>query len=215
MRRLILVRHGHPEHMDLGLTGGWTDRPLTPRGRAQAERAGRALAAILADEPHDNLALFTSDLQRARQTADHIAGRLGLAASPTPALREQRLGEADHKTEAEAQRLALNPTEGPMVDRVFFPGAETWRAMMERIFAFLDGVAQARPEATTILASHAGAGVGIVFWWLGLERDRWPAIQFEFDLASITDMAVGEHGGRRILRLNDTRHLLDLEPAAS
>ncbi len=206
MQRLILVRHGFPDHMVKGQTGGWTDSHLTDLGRQQAEATGRRVAELLADCEH---VFFSSDLSRAMETAERIAKALGTPPRPVPALREQDLGEANNLLDSEAARIALNPTEGPVLDRVFFPGAETWRAMMRRVFGFLDGVA-ADAADTALLVSHAGASTCIVFWWLGLDPERWPEVQFEFDLCSITELIVGEFEGRRVLRLNDVRHLRGL-----
>lgn len=207
MNRLILVRHGHPDQMLRDMTGGWTESHLTDLGRRQAEAAAHRLAEMLdGSSPR----LYTSDLSRARETAEIIAQALGSCPEQTPRLREQDLGEANNATTARAAELALNPAEGPVVDRVFFPAAETWRAMMQRVFEFLDR-AQQETAGTCVAVSHAGAGTAVVFWWLGLSPDRWPGIQFELDLCSITELTVGEHGGRRVMRANDVRHLAGLE----
>ncbi|MFP4054789.1 MAG: histidine phosphatase family protein, partial [Phycisphaerae bacterium] len=144
------------------------------------------------------------------ETAETIAEAIGRAPSPQPALREQDLGDANHLSVEDANRIALNPTEGPPADRVFFPHAETWREMMARLFDFLGGRAGAGKPHTALLVSHAGASNCIVFWWLGLSPDRWPEIQFEFDLCSITELTLGDFHGRRVRRLNDTRHLTPL-----
>ena len=206
MERLILVRHGFPDHMADGRTGGWTDSHLTDLGRRQAQATARRVVDLLADRPYS---LYTSDLSRARETAEAIAGALGVEPLAEPALREQDLGRANEKSTTEADEMALPADEGPLVDRVFYPEAETWREMMQRVFGFLDSLSE-RSDETVVLVSHAGAGACVVFWWLGLTPDRWPSVQFEFDLCSLTELITGNFGGHRILRLNDVRHLGDL-----
>jgi probable phosphoglycerate mutase len=203
MERILILRHGYPEHMDDGRTGGWTDSHLTDLGRNQARVTAPAVARLLEGREYT---FHTSDLSRTAETAREIAAALNRTPVPTDALREQDLGDANGKSTAEAGRIALNPTEGPPVDREFFPHAETWRAMMQRVFAFLDELDDQSPD-TALLVSHAGASTCVVFWWLGLPPDRWPTIQFEFDLCSLTELTVGEFQGQRILRLNDVRHL--------
>ncbi len=206
MERLIIVRHGFPDHMVDGLTGGWTDSHLTELGRQQARATGPRVAELLDGRDY---VFCSSDLSRTMETAEEIAQSVGTSPRPEPALREQDFGEANNITDAEAERIALHPDHGPVVDRVFFPGAETWREMMQRVFGYLDGLA-ADGVDTALLVSHAGASTCIVFWWLGIPLERWPDVQFEFDLCSITELVVGEFRGRRVLRLNDVRHLGEL-----
>ena len=75
MRTLILLRHAAAESQRLD--GRDFDRALTPAGRAEAEAAGRRLAAL---DSRPQL-LLTSPARRARGTADIVARRLGLAAA--------------------------------------------------------------------------------------------------------------------------------------
>ncbi len=202
MERIILVRHGYPDHMDSGLTGGWTDSHLTELGRWQARSTAPQVAKLVGDRP---FGFYSSDLSRALETAEYIADALQTEPQPVKALREQDLGEANGLTTGAAADIALDQQGGPIVDRIFFPAAETWRRMMDRVFRWLETLRDG--DKTIVLVSHAGASTCVVYWWLMLEADRWPGIQFEFDLCSITELIRGEHGGRRVLRLNDTRHL--------
>ncbi len=206
MERLIVVRHGFPDHMVTGRTGGWTDSHLTDLGHRQAKATGPAVARMLRGHEY---VFYTSDLARTRETADGLSEALDRSAQPTDALREQSLGQANNLSTADADRIALPPSEGPLLDRVFYPGAETWREMMHRVFAFLDRLHTEAPD-TALLVSHAGASICIVFWWLHLAPQQWPDVQFEFDLCSITEGIHGDFGGRRIRRLNDVRHLGEL-----
>jgi len=64
------------------------DTPLSDRGWAQA----RLLAARLADS-HDVVEILSSDLPRAAQTAQAIAGRLSLAREEDPILQERNFGQ--------------------------------------------------------------------------------------------------------------------------
>jgi phosphohistidine phosphatase len=73
-RRLYLLRHA-----DAGDPGAWTAddalRPLSPKGRKQAERLGRHLVGIAFETD----AVISSPKARARQTADIVAESLGVA----------------------------------------------------------------------------------------------------------------------------------------
>ena len=72
MTTLLLVRHGETDWNADGLLQGHTDRPLSDYGRGQA----RQLAEDLEGEGLD--AIYSSDLSRARETAEIVGERLGL-----------------------------------------------------------------------------------------------------------------------------------------
>jgi probable phosphoglycerate mutase len=72
---IYLVRHGETEWNREGRVQGHLDSPLTPRGREQARRAGRTLAALLGDEPP--FVLLASPLGRAEASAKLILEALG------------------------------------------------------------------------------------------------------------------------------------------
>lgn len=84
--RLILIRHGETTWNRAARIQGHTDIPLSPLGLAQAER----LAEALADEPL--AAIYSSDLSRARQTAEALARVQGLPIRFDAALRERAFG---------------------------------------------------------------------------------------------------------------------------
>jgi probable phosphoglycerate mutase len=207
MEELILVRHGYSQHMALKMAGGWAPTPMTDLGRRQAQRTAERLREELAGRP---VRVVASDLLRTVETARAIGGALGLEPELTAALREQSLGVANEMTHVQADEVALNPTTGPEVDRVWYPGAETWREMMHRVFTCLDQLDH-QTHGTLLVVSHNGAGTCVVYWWLRLFPGQWPAIQFELDLCSITTLRIGDHNGRRLVRLNDTSHLAGVE----
>jgi broad specificity phosphatase PhoE len=195
---LIVVRHGQAEHMVKGLTGGWTDTPLTELGRRQAELTGPALAALIGDRP---FAFYASDLARAAETAGILARSLGVKPALVPALRELNNGEAAGLTEQQAARIA-NPITEPLLDWAPYPGAESWRQMSERVVEFLAGP---RHELT-VLVLHGGSANAAITWWLGLGIGE-KMISFELDPCGISRFAVNKWGERTVVKLNDTGHL--------
>jgi broad specificity phosphatase PhoE len=93
---LLLVRHGQMEWNALGLMQGQTaDIPLTELGHTQAAAAADELATLRPG------ALISSDLLRARQTAEHCARATGLTVAVTPALREQGYGVLEGRASRE------------------------------------------------------------------------------------------------------------------
>ncbi len=90
MTLLTLVRHGQTDWNLARRIQGTTDIPLNETGRADARRA----AAELAGTAHH--AIYSSPLIRASETAQIIAGELGLVPSPVvPDLREREFGEGE------------------------------------------------------------------------------------------------------------------------
>src|SRR5512145_1936926 len=82
---VVLVRHGATDWNVQGRCQGATDRELTEVGVRQAE----AIAAQLAEETVH--AVYSSDLKRARRTAELISATHGL-----PVLVEEDIRELDH-----------------------------------------------------------------------------------------------------------------------
>jgi broad specificity phosphatase PhoE len=83
--RLLLARHGESEWNAIGRWQGWADPPLSELGARQARVAARAVGAVDA--------IVSSDLQRARMTADIIAAELGIGPVVVDAaLRERDAG---------------------------------------------------------------------------------------------------------------------------
>ena len=87
MTELLFIRHGETDWNRRACFQGQIDVPLNGNGRLQAERLGARLAA----EPHD--LLFSSDLQRAQQTAAPLAAAWRQQPVLVPGLREQGFGE--------------------------------------------------------------------------------------------------------------------------
>ncbi len=147
---LWLVRHGQTDWNLVGRYQGQSDPPLNPAGRAQA----RALAARLGG--HGFHALYTSDLLRARQTADALAVRTGLPPRLEPRLREMHHGAWDGLLLTEIQeRFPADWAawrQDPHAARP--PGGETVMEVAQRVATALDGIALRHAGGHVIVVSH-------------------------------------------------------------
>lgn len=85
-QRVILLRHGVTEWNDAGRFQGHTDIPLSAEGVRLAERAAAVLAGYGITQ------VVSSDLSRARQTAEAVASACRLAVGLDPRLREVDVG---------------------------------------------------------------------------------------------------------------------------
>jgi broad specificity phosphatase PhoE len=135
---LLLVRHGETDWNAEGRLQGHTDRPLSDYGRRQA----RELAGDLENE--GLVAIYSSDLARARETAEIVGERLGLPVALDPDLREKDWGTWE----------GLNAGER---DRVEFVGEST-EAHQERMLRALRRIAERHPGAGRVLVvTHGGS----------------------------------------------------------
>lgn len=91
-RILVLIRHGQSEWNLKNLFTGWKDPDLTEKGHAEAIAAGKKLK----ESGLEFDIAYTSALQRAQKTAQHILEQMGqsnLEVIKTPALNERNYGD--------------------------------------------------------------------------------------------------------------------------
>lgn len=205
-RTLLIVRHGEAEHM-VGtdpLTGGWTDTPLTPTGREQARLTGLALASQGLPEP---CSFWTSDLLRARQTADLIGVALGRTATPEAALREFNNGQAAGLRHSAADRFKA-PLDGPVGAWRPYPGSENWFEFMARVNRFMDA---RLAVGNHLVVCHSGTAFNLVFRFLGLEESHVGKVYTELSPCGLIRLRVSPYGEQTIQCLNETAHLAGLQ----
>lgn len=155
--RCCIVRHGETSWNADRRLQGHQDIPLNERGLAQAEAAGRYLHNCHQQTPFS--AVVSSDLMRARQTADEIAHALGMTVVSDVGLRERHYGQFEGKTpaEAEAQDPASYAALVARADLAATPGAaESLQAMLARIDACLSHLARAYPDKAVVIVTHGG-----------------------------------------------------------
>jgi probable phosphoglycerate mutase len=167
---IYLVRHGQTEFNREGRYQGRVDSPLTELGRAQARAVAARLAALAAEEGGDWI-IETSPLERARRTAEIIAGAMGLPA-PTvdPRLIEVSYGEIEGLTSAEIETrwpevAALGSAFG------IAPGGETMDELLERVRDWLRE-AEAKAGRKQVAVTHAGFGRALRGLYAGLSADE-------------------------------------------
>jgi len=197
---LCMVRHGETAWNAEGRVQGQLDIPLSETGLIQAS----ALAAVLADERFD--AIYSSDLARARQTAEPAARRLGLEVRLDAALRERHYGMFETLTYVEARErhpveYARFRDKDPEFD---FVSGESLRRFAERSLACVATLA-ARHEGERLLAFTHGGVLEMVYRHAtgrGLSTPR----DFEIPNAAINRFECSGPAWR-VWRWADTSHL--------
>ncbi|MDH7602151.1 MAG: histidine phosphatase family protein [Armatimonadota bacterium] len=203
MAVLYIVRHGQCENRPPGVLQGQIDSPLTELGLKQAQATAQRLSC------ESFAAAYSSDLSRARLTAEAIAEPHQLPVATTELLRECCLGQVQGLTELEfaerypeAYRLWKS---NPVVHRP--PGAERFEDVIERCGTFLKQVRERHaPEDRILVVGHIGSISGLICAALELPLQAYFA--FEIANASLSILQIGEKPA--LILLNDTCHLAGL-----
>jgi probable phosphoglycerate mutase len=148
-----MVRHGESTWNVRGLVQGQADgSQLTEEGHRQSDN----LAAEFRDRPVG--AIYSSDLERARQTAARIGSSLGLPVTHDRALRERCFGVQEGLALSSLDAAVSGIDDDRVVDASARPdGGESLDQVYERVGAFLEWVDAQHHEGEVILVSHGGA----------------------------------------------------------
>lgn len=171
-RRIVLWRHGRTSWNSINRFQGQEDVPLDEVGFDQVRRAAQTLIALKPSH------IVSSDLERARVTAEALADLAGLPVHTNPDLRETFAGTWQGLTRSEIIEKFPEEFAAWGGDSDIRPGGgETRIEVAERVTR---GIANALESVehggTLVVASHGGsirAGLGRL---LGLAPSQWPAL---------------------------------------
>jgi probable phosphoglycerate mutase len=194
---LILVRHGLPERQEL--EDGKADPPLSAIGHEQAQRVAGGLA-------HDAIdAVYSSTMQRARQTAEPFALEQGF-----------EINEREGIVEYDRQQTSYVPME-----ELKAQDYEAWRAFVAG--GYNDHVDIHQFHATVvntleqIVAEHSSQRIvvfchgGVINVWTAHVLGLTPSLFFEPKYTSIHRYMCARTGERNLVSLNEVAHLQGLD----
>ncbi len=202
MKHIITVQHTQSVHHTNGMVGSWTDWDLTELGKTQAAHIGMKLHDELSGK---DVVIYSSDLKRAKQTAEAIAKHLGVETILRQELRERNLGKCCGKS-IQWLRENIEYPEKTVDDRSFSDG-ESRRDAWNRLLPFFEEVI-ASEEKNIIIVSH---GDLLSIWnamFLGLSVESYYRVDIHGPAGGVSHMIVGDDGKRRVRHINDMSYML-------
>lgn len=153
---IYLTRHGETEWNEKKLIQGHSDIPLNKKGEIQAKDLSKKLSHI------KFAAVFSSDLIRAKRTAEIIALEKKIAVKTTKALRERYFGRFEGKSweeDKQYQSYLNNFLKLSNKERYYkkpYEDTESDEKLMIRYIPFLRQVAVAYPDKNILMVTHGG-----------------------------------------------------------
>lgn len=208
-RSIYVVTHPEATHHVDGVVGGWHDSDLTAQGLRHTEAIAHTLGRQLAGR---NVEVFSSDLLRARRTADAIATTLNTVPFFDSRLREKSYGVAEGRQQSWLDERFIPP---PAVgDRMShdegISGAETKAAFAERVYGVMAEMLSRRVEHMVIV-THGFALTYVISAWLEIPWNHAGYASFAARPGGITALAEDNFfHNRQVVTLADTSHLVEL-----
>ena len=183
MKTFILMRHGVTDMA--GRFCGHSDPPLNNSGRAQIERA----TSLLATRPD---VVFTSDLLRARESAQILAARFGVPVQISPGLRESHFGAWENLSwrEIEQRFPAESKTWMDNFPAGVIPAGERYDVFVDRVKREMDFLVVQAEANAVIAVTHAGFIRTVLTERYGTAADE--AFRLSGEYGAIIDLSQAE-----------------------
>ena len=201
MKTIITIQHTQSVHHTNGMVGSWTDWDLSELGVQQAKRIGEKLKTELAGK---EFVMYSSDLKRAKQTADNVGEYLGVVPILRSELRERNLGRCCGKS-VHWLRENLEQQERTIDDRLF-SDAESRRDEWNRLKPFFDEM-MSNEEDNIIIVSHGDLLSVFNAMFLGLEVESLNQAEIFGFAGGVSFMFVNNEGKRFIKRTSDMSYI--------
>jgi broad specificity phosphatase PhoE len=195
MTTALLIRHGHVDAIGRRLVGQLPGVNLSTSGLSEVERLRRNLAL-----PLD--AVYSSPLERARQTAAPLAADRNLETTPLDGLTEVDFGDWTGLTFDELDRLPAWHLFNARRSIAPVPNGEPAAQVQTRILGVLDQLATRHAGETFAVVSHADVIRAAVLHYAAIPLDDFQRIQI--DTASVT--AVDVTATPQLLAINRRDH---------
>ena len=201
MKNIITIQHTQSIHHTNGMVGSWTDWELTEKGKQQADNIGRNLKAELDGK---DFIMYSSDLMRAKQTAQIIAEHLSITPIYKSELKERNLGKCCGKS-VQWLRENIECQEKTIDDRLF-SDAESRRDEWNRLKPFFDSIMSDDSE-NIIIVSHGDLLSVFNSMFLGLDVESINNGEIFGLSGGVSQMFENNEGKRFIKRISDMSYI--------
>jgi probable phosphomutase (TIGR03848 family) len=191
---VLLVRHGQTPSTGTVLPGRAPGLHLAEAGVAQAEAAAARIASV-----EGVAAVYTSPLERTRQTAEPIARAVGVRAKARRGLLEIDFGDWTGRPLAELRKLPEWTTVQRYPSGFRFPGGESFTEAQARMATTVAELVAEHPGEVVVAVSHADPIKALAAQALGTHLDLFQRIVVS--PCSVTAIAYGP-GGPAVLTVN-------------
>ena len=201
MKKIITIQHTQSIHHTNGMVGSWTDWELSELGIEQANRIGKKLKEELAGK---SFVMYSSDLLRAKQTAENVGKHLNLTPVLRKELRERNLGRCCGKS---VQWMKENKEMYEVtVDDKLFSDAESRRDEWNRLKPFFEELMSSNDE-NIIIVSHGDLLSVFNTMFLGLDVEAINDCEMFGYAGGVSFMIINDEGKRLIKQMSDMSYI--------
>jgi len=204
IKRVLFIRPGETQWNRVGRQQGWVSIPLNEHGQQQAERLSNFIR-------HVGLgALYSSDLLRAKQTTEIIAGKLSIDPIYDSRLRERNIGLWQGLTLGEIREWCADEYKQfrERVNNFQIPSGEARFQVVERIVSSFEDIQKHENKTETVgIVTHSIA----IRTLLSQLIPDYPSGGMPLSNISVTTIALNDDGKWEMVMANDVSHLEGME----
>ena len=201
MKNIITIQHTQSIHHTNGMVGSWTDWDLSELGIEQANNIGRKLSKELKSK---KFVMYSSDLLRAKHTAEIVGSYLEIEPILRTELRERNLGKCVGKS-VQWLRDHIEVQEKTIDDKVF-SDAENRRDEWNRLFPFFNEIMTSKNE-NIIIVSHGDLLSVFNVMFLGLKVEALNFLDIFGYAGGVSFMSENGDGKRFMNRMSDLSYI--------
>ncbi|GHU30103.1 histidine phosphatase family protein [Spirochaetia bacterium] len=194
MKNIITIQHTQSEQHINNMMGGNTDWPLTETGKRQAHNIGKNIKNLI---NMDNSIIYSSDLLRAKQTANIVNEYINLNIIYKKELQEINVGEAKGKSKEWDDKNCAPKDNISMIHYRAFPNAETFEEVYNRITPVMDEILNNEYE-NVIVVGHGLCLTLFILQWLKLPIEYIDKIAFGASAGGVSFLTLWEN--KRMLK---------------
>jgi len=194
MKNIITIQHTQAEHHVTKMVGGNTDWPLTELGKKHAHKIGKNIKELIQS---GNNIIYSSDLIRAKQTAEIVNEYLNLEIIYRQDLREIGVGEAKGKSNEWVKENCAPKDNIPFAKYRPFPNCETFEELYNRTHPIIEELIKNEYE-NIIVVGHGAALLMFLLQWLRIPVECLENSAFESSAGGVSIYSVWEN--KRMLK---------------